>query len=1052
MAYKPTAEYDIKAKDETKGGIQSASMSLDNFGKSVGSAFKNIAKITAAGAAAITGAVLAFNKLTNVYGKQEQAQIKLAAAAKNNPLVDGRAVKGLMAYASSLQKVSTFGDEALLPLMSMGVAMGHTEETIRKVSAAAVDLAAGTGMSLDAAFKNLYKTLGGVGGELSESIPALKEFTAEQLKSGAAVDLISKNYAGMAASIAESTLGIKEQTKNIFGDMIENMGKGLAPIGNILLKKIQPVLEGIGRWFEDNSQQITNFFLHFGEIARKVINRVGDGFKKMFTWDWVLNYVSTVFDGIKNIFASLIKFAVNLVIAIGTTIWLPLQKGFEWVGYGIRVAWQGMINGLAKGIDWLVSNPVDAIAVAFKTVVHAIGESIQWILNGIISLINGVIVGLNAVIKGAHDATQALKHPFDERKREAFTGGIGELGKMDIEWLDPRLHQKLTTNLKDWIVELKDVPKPKEEWDDIAAKIKEVWTNTADAGIDVFQASLASIMGIGEAMAEPFVEAFSGFSVEFKEILLRELPPEAVSAFEKVLATIEDAAPTPIKLSKWEILTNYISKALNNIADKFKAMPKVINDSVVNFSKDLISAVKDPGKALSNVFTSLKEGIGRAGIALINKIKGVDIETGKKIEADEEKKPSLLAGIGAALAKFGGWLLDMIASTEALTQVFDYLSEALIPMFETIAAPLAQALMPVIQLLVSFASSVVTLLLPVIEAVADLIGRLMEPLQALFNSVMTLLQPIINLLIVVLDIVGDLLIQIMPAIQTVIDAFVNILTPIINFIAQLLTALAPVFKLIGDILLAVAPIIEAIGYVLNAILGPALTFIADLISAVLTPIVNILSNVLTVLVPIIQIFANLMKAMTPIFNILFTVLNVLLIPIQVLGSLLELLNPIFAILAGIIDFLNPVIVFFAKVLDAASRPIEFVGDLLQWLGNGLKALGQAIWYLITFQWGKMGDIRWPGAFESDAFTRPLIDINDITTPTIDLAAGNGLTTGTATTDTTGYSGTGASYGVNTYNVNITINTDALVGEGGIRDLALMIDTELESLRTQGMVA
>ncbi len=1050
MAYKPTAEYDIRAKDETKGGLQSASMSLDNFGKTVGSAFKNIAKITAAGAAAVTGAVLAFNKLTDVYGKQEQAQIKLAAAARNNPLIDGRAVKGLMSYASSLQKVSTFGDEALLPLMSMGVAMGHTEETIKKVSAAAVDLASGTGMSLDAAFKNLYKTFGGMTGELGESIPALKELTVEQLKNGAAVDFISKQYAGMAKSVAESTLGIKEQTKNIFGDMLESMGKGLAPIGNIVLKRMQPAFEAIGKWFEDNSQQITNFFLHFGEIARIVINRVGDGFKKMFTWDWVLNYVSTVFDGIKNIFASLIKFAVNLVIAVGTTIWLPLSKGFEWVGYGIRVAWQGMINGLAKGIDWLVSNPIDAIAVAFETVVHAIGESIQWVLNGIISLINGVIVGLNAVIKGAHDAVQALKHPFDADKREKFTGGIGELGKMDIEWLDPKLHKKLTTGLKDWIVELKDVPKPKEEWDDIAAKIKEVWTNTADAGIDVFKASLAHIMDIGEVMAEPFVEAFSGFSVEFKEILLRDLPPEARSAFEEVIAKIEEAAPKP-QLSKWEILTNYISTQLKNIADKFKAAIPVVKSGVEGFVSSFADAIKNPGKALSNVFTFLKEGIGRAGISLINKIKGVDIETGKKIETEEgEKKPGLLAGIGAALAKFGGWLLDMIASTEALTQVFDYLSEALIPMFETIAAPLAQALMPVIQLLVSFASQVVTLILPVIEAVADLIGRLIEPLTGLLNTVLTVLQPIVDVVVTALDIIGDLLIQIMPVIQTVLDAVVNILTPVINFIAQLLQSLAPLFQLIGNILLALAPIIEAIGYFIGQLLAPVLTFLAELIGAVLTPIINVLANVLTVLTPIFQIIGNLLKALTPLFNILSTVLQVLLIPLQVLGSLLELLNPVFALLAGLIDFLNPVIVFFAKVLDAASRPIEFVGDLLQWLGNGLKALGQAIWYLITFQWSKMGDIRWPGAFESDAFTRPLIDITDVTSPTIDLNQGNGFSPTTDTT-TTGYSGTGASYGVNTYNVNVTINTDVIAGEGGIRDLALMIEGELESLRSQGLV-
>jgi hypothetical protein len=215
----------------------------------------------------------------------------------------------------------------------------------------------------------------------------------------------------------------------------------------------------------------------------------------------------------------------------------------------------------------------------------------------------------------------------------------------------------------------------------------------------------------------------------------------------------------------------------------------------------------------------------------------------------------------------------------------------------------------------------------------------------------------------------------------------------------------------------------------------------------LTPVINVLSNILVVLTPVIQIIANLMKALAPLFNVLGTVLSVLLIPLQIFGSLLSLLNPIFTILAAVIDFLNPVIVVFAKILDAATRPIEFVGDLLMWLGNGLKALGQAIWYLITFQWTKMGDIKWPAAFESDAFNRPLIDITDIKQPTIDL--GDPATSPQAA-ETTGYSGTGATYGTNNLTINVQINTDVIAGEDGIRGLAMIINNEIESLRTQGV--
>ena len=1052
MANKPTAEYNIRSKDETKGGLQSASSSLDAFGKNVDSVFKNIAKITAVGMAAVTGVGVAFNKLTDIYGKQEKAEIQLAAAARNNPLLNGKSVVGLKEYASSLQKVSTFGDEAILPLMAMGEAMGYSEEMIKKVSSAAVDLAAGSGgtMSLEAAFKNLYKTLGGMTGELGESMPALRGLTEEQLKAGAAIDIVSKQYGGMASTIARSTSGIKEQTKNIFGDMLESMGKGLAPISNILMRKLQPVFNAIGKWFEENSSQITNFFLHFGEIARIVINRTGDGFKKMFTWDWAWNYVQIVMDGIRNILVSLIKFFLNLVIAIGTTVWLPLLKGFEWVGYGVRVAWQGVINGLASGIGWLIENPVDDLVVAFKTVVNAIGKAIQWILNGLIVLINGVIAGLNAIIEGAHNAQEMLKHPFDKSQRETFSGGISEVKPLDISWADPKLHEKITSSLKNWIVDLKNVPKPKDEWADISAKVKEVWENTADAGLDVLKASLQHAMDVGEIFAEPFKESFTGFSVEFKEILLRDLPPEAVSVFEEVLKEIEKSA-SEVKPTKWEIFIGYITTRLEALSNALKNSIPKIETGFEKFVGGLSNAIKAPGKALSSALNVIKEGVASAGLALIKNITGIDLVTGKKTEDGDGDDDSGQSLISKGLSSLWSYIMNLVSSTEVLMSAFEYLSESLKPMFETLVTPLVEGLMPILNVSIGFTEKIVAMVLPIIEELSSILQSLAEPLGILLDAVAGILQPIVGLLVDALKIVGDLLIQIMPVITTVVNAIGNILAPVISFISSLLQSLAPVFTLIGDVILALSPIIEAIGIMLGSFLGAILQPLADFIGIVLTPILAVLGSVLSILTPVFQIFANIMKSITPIFSLLNVILNVALIPLKLFSNLFAGLNPFVAWFAGLLEYANPVIEFFAKMLDAATRPIEFVGDLFEWLGEGIKALGEFIWYVITFQWNKLGDVDWPSAFESDAFNRPLIDLSDLTdsltTPAFDPTAGGG----SDDSGNGGYGGTGASYGVNSYTVNVTINTDAIAGPDGIRGLALLIEGELESLRGQGRV-
>ena len=185
--------------------------------------------------------------LVAAYAEQELVETRLAAAVKNNPLLNGQAISNLKAFASELQGGSIFGDEAIIQQEQFLAGLGLSEERIRAVMSAAVDLASTGVMSLDAATRNLAKTFSGMTGELGEAIPTLRGLTQEELKAGKAVELIKIQFGGMAETVAGTAKGAIEQFTNAFGDLKETLG-------GTLITFVQPLIEG----FTDLVQKITD--------------------------------------------------------------------------------------------------------------------------------------------------------------------------------------------------------------------------------------------------------------------------------------------------------------------------------------------------------------------------------------------------------------------------------------------------------------------------------------------------------------------------------------------------------------------------------------------------------------------------------------------------------------------------------------------------------------------------------------------------------------------------------------------------------------------------
>ncbi len=222
-------EFQQKMKSVEKG-LGGMEKKLSSLGKSLSKSLT--VPLTALGAVALSNAET-----------QIQAESRLMTALGGRADVQQR----LLSQASEIQSRSVIGDEVIISQQAYLASLGRTEQEIKDMIEASVQLSAATGMSLESAVKNLAKTYGGLTGELGESIPQLKELTTEQLKNGDAIKFVLDNYKGYAETAAKNGLGAMKQLKNAWGDLLEQVGAAMMPFVTKMSRMLGVVVSAMQR-------------------------------------------------------------------------------------------------------------------------------------------------------------------------------------------------------------------------------------------------------------------------------------------------------------------------------------------------------------------------------------------------------------------------------------------------------------------------------------------------------------------------------------------------------------------------------------------------------------------------------------------------------------------------------------------------------------------------------------------------------------------------------------------------------------------------------------
>lgn len=196
----------------------------------------------------------------NLYKIQETAEIKLTTALKATGNQYNLNANALKQYAANLQSVTRFGDEAIIEAESLLVATKKlNKEGIERTLEVSADLAEAMGTDITSAASQLAKILQ----EPTTGLDRLKQsginFTEqekEQIKQlteanrlyeaqALVLDKVEASYGGLAKSLAEVDTGKLDKIKNVWGDIKENLGKGLldmiSPALDILYNRLKDI-------------------------------------------------------------------------------------------------------------------------------------------------------------------------------------------------------------------------------------------------------------------------------------------------------------------------------------------------------------------------------------------------------------------------------------------------------------------------------------------------------------------------------------------------------------------------------------------------------------------------------------------------------------------------------------------------------------------------------------------------------------------------------------------------------------------------------------------
>ena len=225
----------IPLKIESKSAFSKLEKDAKASGQKAGSGLSGgIGNALQVGAGVLGASILtgAFRSLTgslrdsiSAANRQEDAVNSLNIALKSSGRFTELASKDFQQFASSIQNVSTFGDELILENAALIQSLGQLDQNgLKRATKAAIDLSAALNIDLRSAATLVGKAAVGEVGSFSRYGVAITKGKDNAETFARTLDLLEQKFGGAAAGKIKTTRGAYTQLSNAFGDLTEKLG------------------------------------------------------------------------------------------------------------------------------------------------------------------------------------------------------------------------------------------------------------------------------------------------------------------------------------------------------------------------------------------------------------------------------------------------------------------------------------------------------------------------------------------------------------------------------------------------------------------------------------------------------------------------------------------------------------------------------------------------------------------------------------------------------------------------------------------------------------
>jgi len=171
------------------------------------------------------GAAFATGKLIQAANVQEDAIKKLNTSLMLTGKLSKETSQDLQAYASELQNVTAFGDEATLSVMGLIQSMGNLSTgTLKEATRVTQDFSAAMGIDFQAAAALMGKAAAGEVTALNRYGFAFKKTGDKAADFNEVLKQVGGKFGGSAAAAVTTFSGRTQQLSNTFGDLLESLG------------------------------------------------------------------------------------------------------------------------------------------------------------------------------------------------------------------------------------------------------------------------------------------------------------------------------------------------------------------------------------------------------------------------------------------------------------------------------------------------------------------------------------------------------------------------------------------------------------------------------------------------------------------------------------------------------------------------------------------------------------------------------------------------------------------------------------------------------------